>query len=278
MTRYALSLSLCLSLTALAQVEVTPNLLDLQAARNAGMGGAYEALGYGAETIGGNPAALSLYKRYQIEASGAWDIPQGYGYGTLGVADSTNQVAAGISYHFATFGGSQRRWAHLTTLDLAYAFGDMIHIGVAVRHHVLVGASNTNSVSMNAGVVVRPVEWLTIGFSGHNLISVFNRDIPRYFVASIGAQILGQLTPAFDFTMDFNQPIMRYQIHGGLEWLISNTFPVRLGYEYDGIYNHHYLGGGIGWFSDGSGVDLSYRHEIGNQNGRMLVLTLKLQL
>jgi hypothetical protein len=242
------------------------------------MGGAYEALGYGAEAIGGNPAALTLYKRYQIEATGSWDIPQGFGFGSVGLADSTNPLAAGITYHFATYGGPERRWAHLTTLALAYGIGDIIHLGVAARHHVLVGASNTNSISMNAGVIVRPVSFLTFGFSGHNLISVYNRDVTRYFVASISAQILGQLSPAFDLRMDFNQVNPRLAYHAGIEWLIANSFPLRVGYQYDGIMNHQYLSGGIGWFSDGSGVDLSYRHELGGQEGKLVSLTLKLQL
>lgn len=279
MKRLTILCSALLSLTAFGQIENSPDLRDLQAARNVGMGGAYEAMGYGAETIAGNPAALTLYRRYQIEASGAWDIPQGYGFGTVAVADSTNELAMGLSYHFATYGGTERRYAHLTTLALGYSFGNLIHIGLATRHHVIVGSiRNTNSVSLNAGLVVRPAEWLTIGFSGHNLISVFNPDISRYFVASIAGQFFSQLSPAVDVRMDFNQPNPRIAVHAGIEWLISNTFPIRLGYQFDGIANHHYIGGGIGWFSEGSGVDLGYRHEIGGQEGKMISLTLKLQL
>lgn len=242
------------------------------------MGGAYEALGYGAEAIGGNPAALSMYSRYQIEGSGSWDIPQGYGFGSLAIADSTNPVAAGVSYTFATYGGSDRRYAHLTTLASAYAIADWIHLGVAARHHVLVGASNTNSISINAGLLFRPVKYVTFGFSGHNLIWVYNRDVTRYFVASISGQLFGQLSPAFDLRMDFNLPNPRLAYHAGLEWLIAESFPVRLGYQYDGIANHQYISAGIGWFSEGSGVDIAYRHELGGQEGRLISLTIKLQM
>jgi hypothetical protein len=97
-------------------------------------------------------------------------------------------------------------------------------------------------------------------------------------VASISAQIVNQLSPAFDLHMDFNQPDPRLSYHAGIEWLIAQTFPLRVGYEYDGIWNHQYLSGGIGWFSDGSGIDLSYRHELGGQSGKLISLTLKLQL
>ncbi len=271
-------LSLMSSLASAQAVPVSPDLRDLQHSRNMAMGGAFEAMGYGAEAVGGNPAAISLYKRYQIEATGSWDIPLGYGFGSLAVADSTNAFSMGISYTFATFGGSERRWAHLSTAAFAYAIGDVVHLGLAVRHHFLLGATNTNSVSMNAGVVVRPVSFLTFGFSGHNLISVYNKDVSRYFVASIAGLFGGQLSPAFDFRMDFNEPQARFAYLAGLEWLIAQAFPLRAGYQYDGISNHKYLSGGIGWFSEGSGIDFSYRHEIGGQEGQLLSLTLKLQL
>lgn len=255
-----------------------PDLRDLMHARNIGMAGAYMSMGYGAETLGGNPAALSAFKRYQIEASGAWDVPNGMGFGTVALADSTNVIAGGISYHFATFGGFERRWAHVTTVASAYSLADWLHIGVSGRHHVLVGASNTNSVTMNAGLIIRPVQMLSIGVSGHNLINNFNKDITRYFVASVSAMLFNQLTPCFDLRADFNQGTPRFAYHGGLEWLIAMTVPVRLGYQYDGIMNHHYISAGLGWFVDGSGIDFAYRHELGGAEGRMLALTLKLQL
>lgn len=244
------------------------------------MGGAYESLGYGAEAIGGNPAALSLYKRYQIEASGSWDIPAGYGFGTIGLADSTNALATGVSYTFATFNSDKgRNWGHLTTLGFSYAFGDVFHIGVAGRSYVIVGPNPTNSISMNAGVVIRPVSFLSFGVSAHNIIGVYNQYVPRYYVASISAQILGQLTPIFDLRAnldDIQRP--RFAYSGGIEWLIAQAVPVRAGYQWDGIDGHQYISGGIGWFSDGSGIDIAYRHELGGLGGRLVSLTLKLQL
>lgn len=279
--RRIFALSLVVSTAAFAQAtQVTPDLRDLGTARSIAMGGAFESLGYGSEAIGGNPAALGLYKRYLIEATGAWDIPNGYGFGSIGLADSTNELQAGVSYTFATYGGLQRRYAHVTTLAGSYAFGQIISLGVAVRHHAIVGASNTNSVTMNAGVIVRPVPQFSFGFSGHNLIGVYNKDVSRYFVGSISAQFFNQLSPAIDVRLDFNERIPRWAIHGGVEWLIANMVPIRAGYEYDGIANphHHYISFGAGWFYEGSGIDIAYRHEINGLNGREIVLTLKLQL
>jgi hypothetical protein len=255
-----------------------PDLRDLMHSRNMAMGGAYMSMGYGAESLGGNPAAIAAFKRYQIEASGSWDVPNGMGFGTLGLADSTNQIAGGISYHFVTFGGLERRYGHLTTMALATSIAQWIHLGVAARHHVLIGASNTSSITMNAGVLIKPAEFFSIGVSGHNLINNFNRDITRFFVASVSALIAGQVTPCFDLRADFNQSAPRFAYHGGLEWLIAMAFPIRVGYQHDDIGNHRYLSGGLGYFHAGSGVDIAYRHELGGAEGRLISLTIKIQL
>ncbi len=283
MVRAAISSMILMASVAVAQENELPtpqgpDLRDLMHSRNLAMGGAYMSMGYGAEVISGNPGALSAFKRYQIEASGAWDIPNGMGFGTVVLADSTNPVAAGISYHFVTFGGLQRRYAHVTTVATAYALAPWLHLGVSGRHHVIIGATNTNSVTVNAGLVIRPAEWLSLGISGHNLIVNFNPDITRYFVASASSLIAGQLSPCFDLRADFNGPTPRFSYQGGIEWLIGMSFPIRVGYQFDGIANHQYLSGGLGWFVQGSGIDVSYRHELGGANGRMVSLTLKLQL
>jgi hypothetical protein len=259
---------------------VTPDLKDLMYARDVALGGAYESLGYGAEAVGGNPAGMSIYKRYAIEAAGSWDIPPGYGFATLALMDSTGALAMGLSYHFATYGAFERRWAHITTLAASLPILEFLHIGLAVRHQALVGASNTNSVTLNAGLIFHPAEWLSIGVSGHNLIPVYNVDITRYFVASVSSLLFGQLTPVFDLTVDFNQANPRLAYHGGIEWLIATAVPLRVGYEYNDITHHQYFSFGTGYFNNGSGVDLSYRHELTNAPGagRMISLSLKLQL
>ena len=256
-----------------------PNLNDLMQARNIAMGGAYESLGYGAEVISGNPAGLSLYKRYQIEANGAWDVPSGYATGGVSLADSSSSaLAMGIAYNFVTYGGFERRWAHLTTVAFALAIADWLHIGLSGRHQVITGATNTNSITMTAGVILKPWQWLSIGFSGHNLIPNYTQDITRFFVASISSLIFNQLSPVFDLKMDFNLGTPRLAYLAGVEWLIAQSFPVRLGYQYDNIGNHQYLSAGAGWFVEGSGFDLSYRHELGGAEGRLIALTVKIQM
>ncbi len=277
---FALVLLLSAS-SALAQSKVAqpPNLLDTMSARNYAMGGAYHALGYGTESITGNPAALALYKRYQLEASGAYDFSNQFGYGTIGLADSTTEVAAGLAYQFVAYGPpGQRRTAHLSTAATALALNDAIALGISIRHEAIVGYHDGNSVTMAAGLVVRPVQYLTIGLSGNNLIGVWNDDVPRYFVFSLAGSLPYLISPVFDLRADFNDPKgPRFAYSGGIEWVVGQAFPIRAGYSYDDIDHTQHLGFGLGWFSDGSGIDLAYRHELGGTNGHLVSLTVKVQ-
>jgi hypothetical protein len=270
-----------LSTAALAQDEAQPpSLQDVMAARNYGMGGAYRALGYGAESITGNPAALSLYKRYQLELSGAYDTRNQWGYGGLAIADSvTNEIAAGAAYQMVTLGNdATRRTAFMTTVASALPLSQLIHLGISIRHQVITGFNETNSVTMAAGIIVHPIDELTLSVSGHNLIGVWNSDVPRFFSFAISSLLAGQFTPTFELRADFNDPLVaRFAFAGGLEWLAGNAFPLRIGYSNDRIAHTQSIGGGLGYFSEGSGIDFSYRHEIGGTGGRMLALTIKIQ-
>lgn len=257
-----------------------PNLEDVMAARNYAMGGAYRSLGYGTETITGNPAALTLYKRYQVELSGAYDFKNVWGYAGISISDSiTNDVAAGVAYQMVSLGnGDTRRLAYLTTAASAYPLSQNFHLGVAVRHQVITGTDNTNSVTMSAGLIFRPFDELCFSVSGHNLIGVWSDDVPRYFTFGISSLIGGQFTPTVELRTDFNDPSgTKVHFSGGLEWLAGDTFPLRIGYSYDQISGTQHVGLGVGYFTEGSGVDLSYRHEINGTEGKVLALTIKIQ-
>jgi hypothetical protein len=278
--KFALCLIVISTAAAGQTVAKPPNLQDVMAARNYGMGGAYRALGYGAEAITGNPAALSLFKRYTLEISGAYDFKNVWGYGGISISDSiTNEIAAGVTYQMVSLGNNEsRRLAYLTTAASAYPLSESFHVGISTRHQVITGEDNTNSITMSAGIIFRPWEALCLSVSGHNLIGVWSEDVPRYFTFGISSLLGGQFTPTVELRADFNQPQnARIAFSGGLEWLAGDSFPLRVGYSYDQISATQHVGFGVGYFTEGSGIDLSYRHEINGTEGKMLSLTIKIQ-
>jgi len=274
--RRALLLQLLLHpLLALGQSE--PNLSDLMRARNYGMGGAYRSVALGGEAITGSPAALALRRRYEFELSGAFDSQTKFGYGSIAVIDSqTSDLAAGISYHFASLGrGDQQRSVNLTTLGAATAVTENIFIGLAVKYLLESGAVSANALTMDVGLLVRLSDSLIASFTGQNLIDIRKMDLSRYYALGL-AYVAGPFTVAVDARADFTGPSSRFAYHGGVEYVLGGAFPLRAGYAHDNILQTDFISGGIGLAGKGGGIDFAYRHELRDGGGRLFALTLRL--
>ena len=114
------------------------------------------------------------------------------------------------------------------------------------------------------------------GFSAHNLIPVANPLVNRFFALSTSASF-GLFTASFEWRMDFNASFPRWAWATGVEWIAGEVVPIRAGFVWDNITGTRYVSGGLGFFTNGSGVDVSYRHELGGYNGRLIAVTIKLQ-
>lgn len=262
-----------------AELPVPTGILDSgMQARNFAMGGAYRGMGYGTESVSGNPAMISMYRRYQLELGGAWDIPNGFGFGGLSIVDSaTSELAYGQSYTLVTFDSPYgRSTAHLNSTAIAYPIADWLHLGVSARYQLIYGPYATNSITMNAGAAVRLFDRWILGFSGHNLIDVASPLVNRYFALATSAAF-GLFTPSFEWRMDFNARFPRWAWAVGVEWIAGEVVPIRAGFVWDNITGTKYVSGGLGFFVEGSGVDVAYRAEIGGYKGHLIAVTIKLQ-
>jgi hypothetical protein len=280
---------LLFTLPAPAQEDSTPDtsrqpraedLRDILSARAYGMGGAWRALGIGAESGTGNPAALAAFRTYRVELTGAWDWVGQDAFGMVAVADSsTSPLAAGVSYQLISLGkGPERATGHLNTVGLAVPFGSSLMIGVSSRYLLLRGARQANAITGDAGILFRLGQVFSLGVSGHNLIGTSNPELTRYYSAHAGV-FAGLLTLAADVRADFQTNARTtFTYSGGLEYLFGQSFPVRAGYTWDGFTRSSQLGVGIGLMTQGGGLDLAYRHDIGGEEGRLVALTFKLQV
>jgi len=279
--RLILLLALCLSTTVQAQSDVE-DLRDIHTARSYGMGGAYRALGLGTESVLGNPAAIALYKMYRMELHGSWDAHGKDTFGGLSVMDAkTSDLAAGLDYHLLSLrSGAGRTTAHFTTLALAFPITQGVLIGGSMHYlRARGGPFEANASTANVGLLLRFGDGLTVGFSAHNLIDTQNPELTRYYSAHAG-MILGLLVVGADVRADFDtreESVLTYS--GGLEYYLGQSIPVRLGYTYDGFNKASQLGVGLGFVTqEGGGIDVGYRHDFAGEQGRVLSLTIKMQV
>jgi hypothetical protein len=259
---------------ALGQGET--NLSDLMRARNYAMGGAYRAIALGGEAITGSPAALALRRRYEFELAGAFDAQTKFGYGSVAIIDSqTTDLAAGLSYHFVSLGrGDQQRSVNFATLAFAAPVSESFFIGGGVKYLIESGAVSANAVTVDAGILVRLSEGLLVSVNAQNLVDVAKKDLSRYYALGL-AYVTGPLTAAADLRADFTGPSARFAYHGGLEYILGGSIPLRAGYSRDNIISTEYVSAGVGFFGKGGGIDLAYRHEIGGADGRLVALALR---
>lgn len=279
--RLTLLLALCVSTAGFAQTDNVEDLRELQSARSFAMGGAYRALGMGTEAVLGNPAALALWKMYRMELHGAWDTHNHGSFGGVSVMDAkTSDLAAGLDYHLVSIShDGNRDTAHYSTLGFALPITPGVLIGTSIHYLKGNGLILANATTVDAGLLVRFNEGLTLGVSAHNLIDTHNTELARYYSAHMG-YLAGLFTLAADVQGDYQsreKPV--YDYHGGIECILGEAIPVRLGYSYDGFKQTSQLGVGLGFLTgEGGGIDVGYRHDLGGPKGRMLAISIKLQV
>lgn len=263
---------------ALSWAQGEPGLRDLFNARMVAMGTAGSALGLGPESVTENPATMSAYKRYQLALTGDWDWVNKFAFGSASIVDSqTSAVAAGVAYQLVSFGrGADRKTANIQTVASSISIGDVLFLGVSGKNLILSGAETGNAITMDAGLLLKfgPVQ---LGGVAHNIIDINHPEMSRYY--TFGAAFAGgSFNAAFDLRADFEnlgRTVLGY--NGGIEWIIGNAVPLRGGYSFDGLDGTHYLSGGIGFTSEGTGVDLAYRQAL-NGPAKQVVLTLQMQI
>jgi hypothetical protein len=255
------------------------SLSELESARSLGMGGAFRATGLGADSVLGNPAAMTMLKAYQLELQGDYDFPSKQGFGGLALRDSqTSEVAAGVVYDFVGLGnGPTRSFANLGTVGLALPLAEFLSIGAAGKYLFQWGAHHANAGTFDAGALVKPGGGLAIGISAHNLIDTRHSELGRYFAGSIAF-----LAPSFSIAADVRSTLKKADsapvLNVGGEYFIGQVVYIRAGYEHDFLLVHNYLSGGAGVFFQGGGFDVTYRHEFAGDNSRLLAATIRLQM
>lgn len=280
----AVALSLTLSLVPVVArgAEPAEELRNIASARALGMGSAFRATGLGADSLLGNPAGMALFPAYRIEGTGAYDPRNKEGFLGLSLADSSSgRLALGVDYHWLSLGrGGARSTANLSSLGAALPLTQSLMIGLSGHYLRLNGQSRfANSITLDGGLLVRLGEQVTVGVSGHNLIDTENVELTRYYSAHL-AYVGMAAVLAFDVRADFEtRDSAVFTYNGGAEYILNQVVPVRVGYTYDGFQKISRVTTGLGFLSPGGGgVDVGYQHDLGGENGRMLVLTLRLMV
>ncbi len=258
------------------------DLGEVQHARSVAMGGARTALGSSTNALWGNPANLPMTKVYHFEGIANWG-PEArrQSYGGAVVDSSTNRVAGGFGgvWSGSDPDGTKRQWTDLR-LTLAYPLIDKLAIGVTGRY-LRAGQSVSsgplgdslasggtrgeaifNTVTVDLGVTLAPIDGLKIGAVGKNLTNPGNAFAPTLFSGAIGYQA-GIVSVEAEGMADFTthgRAAGRFMF--GAEVFLADHVPLRAGYRFDEALNVHTVSGGAGYVDRRWSIELGIRRDV----------------
>lgn len=266
--RRTAALLMTLLMTVLTQQAAAQGTLT----RPLALGGAFRAAGTGNGALYFNPAAISQTRTYSVE--GTYLSSGGDNTLTTSVVDTkTSAVGAGFAYSYVPVSESDDDHETRLALSMAVVPG-ILNLGVMGRYAWL-GEADVSGLSLDAGTTVNLGRWFALGMVAHNLMP--NEDLGALRHYGFGAAFVGPMIAAFDLVVDpalSGADAMSY--HGGLEFLMSAAYPVRLGYEARGLDGSHYLCLGIGLLSPRAGLQFSFRQRLDDSSEQALAFSLNM--
>ncbi len=279
MTRPSLRTSLAFAATALlpaaAAAQVPPNAQDLSSTRALAMGDAFRAVASSNEAIYFNLAGMALAPRYEL------DLAYGFNNGTdldlyngsIVDAKSTT-LATGLAYSRLVADGLD---GHVANLGFALPIGNRAAVGFGLKYLNFSSPEDTNAITGDVGLLLKPIDLLSVGLAAYNLIDVSSVEAPRR--AAIGVALGSDTTfrLASDVTFDFTGDETGLTYHAGGEYLLVGAFPLRAGFKRLAETDRNYVSGGIGFIAPEAGLEVAYVQNIGEGQGedRTFSFTLK---
>lgn len=263
------------------------------------LGGATRASSTSLEALYSNPANMAAAKVYHVGAFGQIYPEarrQSYGGAVVDSLISSSGLSGGLGaiWTLQDPDGLNRQWMDVR-FGLAMPLGDLFFLGLTGKYLTLQqngdgplgrsyasgGLQDSNilqTITFDAGVMLRPVPEFSIGITGTNLTNMDTGLVP----------LMGGLGMAFtksdfgltaDVTVEgrtFGTTNVRAQ--GGGELLLANHVPLRVGYRFDQGLATHTLSGGVGYVDRKFGIDVSVRRSISGESYTAVVFGFKVHI
>jgi hypothetical protein len=252
--------------------------------RSAGMGETHRGIGTGNDTIFLNPAGMSLFPRYVVEAFWRRDTGFNETLFTLSVLDSrTAAVAGGIAYTYDYAGGDRRSGSRLDVAT-SYPIAGFLLLGTTVRYlFVNTDDGDVRRITGDAGMILRLGERVNLGVVGYNVLNPAPEGdaAPRTFGGGVGVVPLSGLVAGFDYRIEPEREDRPVTYSAGAEYFFLGHFALRAGWLLDqGQLEHgrprQQLSGGASYVEEIYGLDFSYARAITGGPGYEIAIALRI--
>lgn len=250
--------------------------------RSLGMGDAMTAGSGGSAALFHNPAGIASAIIYIAEAGYAFDSRTGAHGVSAYLLDmkSNPHFGMGLAFTYETgnLEGEAERSAYHIRGGLGVPLVDgLLKLGASVRYSAveLDGEEVLAALMVDAGVIVQPIDWLSFGVTGLNLINGgYDQELPMtiglgfaFHSLEYGFHISGDLL----FDISAEDPAAARTWRAGAEYLIEGAVPLRMGFLHDELLGESSISAGLGFrdMESSIGLDAGYRHNLDNEDDKV---------
>jgi hypothetical protein len=245
--------------------------------RALGMGGALRGAATGDSALTLNPSGMSLMRAYVIEGAYAYDHLGGgaSNLGRISIVDSTSgfNVAGGVYYNYlADQTSNPHRSGHEGGVALSFPIGEHLFLGGTGKYFRLhnEGAlpagvpTRVSGFTFDAGLTLKPVNAVSIGVVGQNLVDLHTDRAPRTVGGGITVGATTDLLFAVDGVYDYSSSSHKvWHVMGGGEYLVMKRFGLRAGGGRRGNTKAGYLSGGVSFIAQFGALDFGFQQDLG---------------
>jgi hypothetical protein len=247
--------------------------------RAMGMGGAVRGDPVANSALVYNPAGMARAIVYSAQGqffrSGAGELNAA----GVSVVDSKTQprlaMGAAYGYVFSDAGAPVETKGHDVRLGFASPLDPQNSLSMGLTLHYIhldrTELDDFKRLTADVGLLWSPSGMLHLGLVGHNLIKTDNPELPRQAGAGIGITS-GLIALDLDVLADFDTAEdTKAVVHGGLELLLAEIIPLRMGFIYDKARDRTLATGGLGLLGGGADaagfqINLAYQQDVSNSD------------
>lgn len=255
------------------------------------MGEAQRADARGSTSITLNPSGVALSHELAFEGAFAYRPADSATLVALSGCDST--VAAPGCYYYRYFSASPEvagtaasRRVHEGGIILARTIIPQLVMGVGIKYFdyesTYLDEGESSGFGLDAGATIRPLDFISVGVAGHNLLAASSPQYPRTMGAGITLRPMAPLAIAFDAAWNLDTgDVSTGRFGGGAEYFLQaasrdSGFPLRAGVIHDAGLDGTYITAGAGLQSFKIGLDLGARVQVSGGDELVLVASLRI--
>lgn len=279
----AIGITLALISTVAVEVQAQGQMTGVRAM---GMGEAFTAAATGSGALFHNPAGMSALMMYSVEASYVYDQQTGLSSLHASIVDgkSNGSLGGGVGYTF-TVSSSDAAVPSFTGHDIVGALSmpvvpGWLIVGLALHYlnYSQLDEALADGVTLDAGLMVALGDYIAFGSAVRNILDVEHsgQNLQAGFGVNFHTRAL-QIGADAILSFDCEDDICT-DYRGGLEYLVIERLPLRLGYHYDTDGSRQAVSAGAGWRHELFGLDILFRQDLDNGDDRMLGLAVDVYL